>query len=165
MQSKASTVAQYLCALPADRRATLEAVRHVVLTNLDKEIEEGMQYGMISYSVPHRVFPAGYQCDPKRPLPFAALAAQKNYITLHLFHLYGAEEKWFRKAWIGTGRKLDMGRCCIRFKNLDDVPLDVVGEAVRRVTAQSLIEWYQKAMKLKRHRGEGDPRPPSCENR
>jgi hypothetical protein len=149
MLSKAATVDQYLARLPADRRATLEAVRKVIRANLDPQIEEGMHYGMISYYVPHRVFPEGYHCNPKQPLPFGALAAQKNYFALHLFHLYtGPELAWLQKAWRATGCKLDMGRCCIRFKHLGDVPLEVVGEAVRRVTAQEHIERYQKVMEL-----------------
>ena len=88
MQSKATTVEQYLAELPEDRRMALEAVRQVVLKNLDKDFEEGMQYGMIGYYVPHRVYPAGYHCDPKQPLPFAHLASQKNHMALYLMCIY-----------------------------------------------------------------------------
>src|ERR1700751_3164546 len=125
MQSKARSVKDYLAELPGDRRAAIETVRKVILKNLDADYEEGMQYGMIGYYVPHRVYPAGYHCDPKQPLPFAALASQKNYMSLHLMCLYGAGEhlKWFRKSWAKTGKKLDMGKCCVRFKKLDDLPL------------------------------------------
>ena len=84
MQSKATTVGQYLAELPADRRRAIEAVRKVILANLDRDYEEGMQYGMIGYYVPHRIYPAGYHCDPKQPLPFTALASQKNYLSLYL---------------------------------------------------------------------------------
>src|SRR5262245_12097077 len=129
--SKAKTVKEYLAELPPDRRAALQAVREVILKNLDGGYEEGMQYGMIGYYVPHRVFPAGYHCDPKQPLPFAGLASQKNHMSLHLMAVYlgcdGQGEtpnaKWFREAWTKTGKKLDMGKACIRFKKLDDVPL------------------------------------------
>ena len=89
MQDKATTVEQYLSGLTADRRKAIEAVRQVILKNLDKDYEEGIQYGMIGYYVPHRVYPAGYHCDPKQPLPFAGLASQKNYMSLYLMCVYG----------------------------------------------------------------------------
>jgi hypothetical protein len=138
MQSKATTVAQYLAELPADRRAAIEAVRQVILRNLDRDYEEGMQYGMIGYYVPHRLFPAGYHCDPKQPLSFANLASQKNYMSLYMLGCYGdgREEDWFRKEWAKTGKKLDMGKSCIRFKKLDDLALELIGEAVRRMPAK-----------------------------
>src|SRR3972149_1444808 len=127
MQSKAVTVQQYLAELPEDRRAALQAVREVMLKNLDRDYEEGMQYGMIGYYVPHRVFPAGYHCDPKQPLPFAGLASQKNHLSLYLMFIFdgGGGEREFRAAWAKTGKKLDMGKCCIRFKKVDDLALDV----------------------------------------
>ena len=104
MQSKAATVAQYLKELPADRRAAIEAVRAVILKNLDALYEEGMQYGMIGYYVPHSVYPPGYHCDPKQPLPFICLASQKNYMSVYLGCVYGPEqEKPFREAWAKTG--------------------------------------------------------------
>lgn len=159
MQSKAKTVKEYLAALPTDRRAALEAVRAVILKNLDKDIEERMSYGMIGYAVPHRVFPAGYHCDPSMPLPFAGLASQKGYMSLYLMSVYcdciepkhgdGAlsraneHAKWFRDAWARTGKKLDMGKACIRFKKIEDVALDVVGEAIRRVSAKMYIDAYE----------------------
>lgn len=151
MQSKATTVAAYLASLPDDRRATLEAVREVILANLDAGFEEGMQYGMLGYYVPHRVYPAGYHVDPKQPLPFAALASQAKHCSLYLMGVYGSpdEEAWFRSAWTADGRKLDMGKSCVRFKKLSDVPLDVVGEAFRRATAAEYIAQYE-AQKPKR---------------
>src|SRR6516162_2904358 len=99
MQSNATTVAEYLSSLPEDRRRAIEAVRQVILQNLDKDYEEGMQYGMIGYYVPHRVYPAGYHCDPKQPLPFAALGSQKNYMSVYLMCIYGDSDhaKWFRE--------------------------------------------------------------------
>lgn len=146
MQSKAKTVAEYLASLPADRRIALEAVRKVILKNLDRDYEEGMQYGMIGYYVPHRVFPLGYHCDPKQPVPFGGLASQKNHMSVYLMSNYadGPEEKWFKAAWAKTGKKLDMGKCCVRFKKLDDVALDVIGEAVRRTPAAKYIEVYSQ---------------------
>jgi len=146
MQSKARTVAEYLASLPTDRRAAIEAVRKVILRNLDADYEEGMQYGMIGYYVPHRVFPPGYHCSPDQPLPFAALASQKNHMAVYLMGVYvdgeDNESQWFRKAWAKTGKKLDMGKCCVRFKKLEDIALDVVGESVRRLPAKKYIGYY-----------------------
>lgn len=155
MQSKATTVEAYLAELPEDRRAALEAVRKVIKKNLDKKFAEGMQYGMIGYFVPHSVYPAGYHCDPRQPLPFAGLASQKNHMSLYLMSCYtncheespsDDESRWFRDAWISSGKKLDMGKCCIRFKKLDDLALDVIAEAIKRVTVKSFIEHYESAI-------------------
>src|SRR5688572_8959727 len=97
MQSKAQTVNDYLAELPDDRRAAIEAVRKVIRKNLPKGYEEGMQYGMIGYHVPHKLYPPGYHCDPKQPLPFAALASQKNYMSVYLMcYMDGKMDKWFR---------------------------------------------------------------------
>jgi Domain of unknown function (DU1801) len=155
MHSPAKTVAGYLKSLPPERRAVVAAVRDVILANLDDGYVEGMQYGMIGYAVPHSRFPQGYHTDPKVPLPFAALAAQKNAYSLYLMGVYcgcddqlgveTAESKWFRQAWTATGKKLDMGKACVRFKRLEDVPLDVVGEAFRRIPADTYVAWYEKA--------------------
>lgn len=148
MQSKAKTVAEYLSSLPSDQREVLAAVRTVILANLDSGFQECMQYGMVGYSVPHSRYPAGYHCDPKQPLPFAALAAQKNAISLHLMGLYmnPAELQWFTKAWQASGKKLDMGKACVRFKKLDDVALDVVGQAFRRIGADAWIATYEASL-------------------
>lgn len=157
MQSKAATVAQYLKELPADRRAALEAVRKAVNANLDKNYEEGMQYGMIGWYVPHRVFPAGYHCDPKQPLPFAALASQKNYMSLYMMSVYAdaEEEGWMRRKFEEAGKKLDMGKCCIRFKKLEDLPLDVIGEAIARVPAARHIEHYESGLRSRNKKTSG----------
>jgi hypothetical protein len=148
MQSKASTVEQYLAELPEDRREALEAVRRVILENLSKGYEEGMQYGMIGYFVPHSVYPPGYHCDPKQPLPFAGLASQKNYMSIYLMCVYGhpEHEVWFREAWAKTGKKLDMGKSCVRFKRIEDVPLKVIGQAIRRVPTKRFIDYYKSAI-------------------
>lgn len=155
VQSKAATVKAYLAELPPDRRKDIETIRRVILDNLDSDYEEGMQYGMIGYYIPHRIFPAGYHCDPKQPLPFAALASQKNNLAVYLMGLYcgcfeeGKKETtdatWFRAAWLKTGKKLDMGKACIRFKTAADVPLEVLGEAIRRVPAQAYIAHYEQS--------------------
>ena len=148
MQSKATTVDQYLRELPAERAAAIAAVRDVILRNLDRDYEEGMSYGMIGYAVPHRVFPAGYHCNPAQPLPFAGLASQKGHMSVYLMSAYGdkAEETWLRQRFAKAGKKLDMGRCCIRFKRLEDLPLEVIGEAIRRVPAKAYVERYIKVL-------------------
>jgi hypothetical protein len=149
MTSKAITVKDYLAELPEDRRAAIEAVRKVIRKNLPNGYEEGMQYGMIGYYVPHKVYPPGYHCDPKQPLPFAGLASQKNHMAIYLMCIYGSpqSEKWFRDAWKKTGKKLDMGKSCIRFKKLDDVALDVLGEAIARYPASDYIAMVEKTLK------------------
>jgi hypothetical protein len=146
MRIAAASVDDYLSKVPGDRRAALEAVRGTILKNLDAGYEEGMQYGMIGYYVPHRIFPAGYHCDPKQPLPFASLASQKNHMALYLMCVYmdTPHGKWFINAWKKTGKKLDMGKSCIRFSKLDDLALDVIGEAVRRWPAQAYVAHYEK---------------------
>lgn len=148
MQSKATTVAQYLAALPDDRRKTLDAVRRVIRKNLDKNFEEGIQYGMIGYYVPHRVYPPGYHCDPKQPLPYVALASQKNYMSLYLMCIYGHDElrDSFEAAWAKSGKKLDMGKSCIRFKKLDDLALDVIGQAIKKTPAKKFVAHYEATM-------------------
>lgn len=148
MKSKATTVPEYLASLPADRRDAIEAVRRVILKNLDKGFEEGMQYGMIGYYVPHSTYPAGYHCDPSLPLPFASLGSQKNFMTVGMFCIYGsgAEQERFRKAWLATGKKLDMGKSCVRFKKIDDVPLEVLGEAFQRATLKKFVAGYESAL-------------------
>jgi hypothetical protein len=155
MKSDATTVEAYLAGLPEDRRAALQAVRRVILNNLDKDYEEGMQYGMIGYYVPHRVYPAGYHCDPKQPLPFAGLASQKNHMAVYLMCVYGESDhtRWFRDAWSKTGKKLDMGKSCLRFNRVDDLALDVLGEAIRRVPARKYIEHCEAALRSR------SPRP------
>src|SRR5271155_4768165 len=149
MQSKATTVEQYLSGLPEDRRKAIEAVRRVIHKNLDKDYEEGIQYGMIGYYVPHRVYPPGYHCDPKQPLPFASLGSQKNHMALYLMCIYGDSDhaEWFRHAWAKTGKKLDMGKACLRFKKVDDLALEVIGEAIKRVPASKYIKHCEAAIK------------------
>lgn len=145
MRSAATTVKQYLAELPEDRRNAITAVRQTILDNLPAGYEEGMQYGMISYFVPHSVYPAGYHCDPRQPLPFTCLASQKNYMSLYSMVVYGDAPlaEWFQAAWSRTGKKLDMGKSCIRFRKLEDLPLDVIGEAIRRVPVKTFIEYYE----------------------
>lgn len=149
MQSSAKIVEQYLDSLADDRRMAIEAIREVILANLDGDLEEGMQYGMIGYFVPHRIYPAGYHCDPKQPLPYAGLASQKNHIAIYMMTIYSEPShlKWFQDAWKKTGKKLDMGKSCIRFKKLEDVALEVIGEAFKRIPASTYIARYEEMLK------------------
>lgn len=144
MQSKAKTVAEYLKQLPPDRRAAIETVRQVILANVDGDIEEGMQYGAIGYYVPHRIFANGYHCDPSQPLPYIGLASQKQCMALYLHCSYmgGDGESFIRKAYAKAGRKLDMGKSCLRFKSLDALDLEVVAEVVRGEPTRKFIERY-----------------------
>lgn len=148
MKSSAKTVKEYLASLPEDRRAGIAAVRKVILANLDADYEECMLWGMIGYAVPHRVWPLGYHCDPEKPLMMAALANQKDNLTVYLMSVYGdkAERAWFEKAWAKTGKKLRMGGCCIRFRKVEDAALDVIGEAIRRIPAKAYVESYVKLL-------------------
>ena len=145
MQSKAATVEQYLAELPSDRRTAIQAVRETILKNLPKGYEEGMQYGMIGYFVPHSAYPPGYHCDPTQPLPLACLGSQKNYMSLYMMGIYGEGDlgAWFREAWTKTGKKLDMGKSCIRFKKIEDVPLNVIGQAIKRMPMKKHIAQYE----------------------
>lgn len=165
MQSHAATVAQYLAELPADRRAAIAAVRAVILANLDADVDECMNYGMIGYVVPHRVYPPGYHCNPKLPLPYISLASQKGHMSLYLGSVYcgcGTDEQpgdnldaaWFRERWAQTGKRLDMGKACIRFKQLDDLALDVIAEAIKRVPTRRFIESYEANLAAPRSPGK-----------
>jgi len=148
MKSSAATVKEYLASLPADRRAGIELIRKVILKNLDKDYEECMLYGMIGYAVPHRVLPTGYHCDPTKPLMMAALASQKDNLTVYLMSVYSdkAERAWFEKSWAKTGKKLDMGGSCVRFKRVEDAALDVIGEAIRRIPVKAYVANYVKTL-------------------
>jgi len=149
MAKKPSTIAEYLASLPDDRRKAIEAVRKTIKKNLPKGYAEGIQYGMIGYFVPHSIYPDGYHCDPSQPLPFASLASQKNHMAIYLMSVYSdeAQKDWFVKAWKATGKKLDMGKSCVRFKKIEDVPLDVLGEAIKRVPVKAYIEQYESVYK------------------
>lgn len=144
MQSKATTVQQYLAEVPADRRAQLNAVRAVIKKNIDKGFEEGVGYGMIGWSVPHSTYPAGYHCDPKTPLPFAGMAAQKNHLSLYIMSVYfdGKDYQWLRDQFAKAGKKLDMGKSCIRFQKADDLPLEAIGQIFKRTTVKRYVKLY-----------------------
>lgn len=143
-----TTVAQYLAGLPPAVRAEVEAVRRVILDHLDADYEEGIQYGMIGYYVPHRIHPAGYACDPRQPLPLACLGAKKNHISLHFLPLYGdpATARWFGEELAKSGRKLDMGKACIRFRTAAELPLGLIGRAFARTPARAWAAACQAAV-------------------
>jgi hypothetical protein len=149
IQSKAPTVTAYLTSLEPGRRKAISAVRSVIKKKLPKGYAEVMQYGMISYVVPLRLYPAGYLGKEDVPLPFVSLASQKSYMAVYLMHIYGDAklEAWFNAAWKQTGRKLDMGKSCVRFKAVEDLALDVLGEAVARTSVADHIARYEETRK------------------
>ena len=148
MQSKAATVAEYLDSLPEERRHAIGVVRDVVLANLPAGYTEGMGYGMIGYSVPHTLYPKGYHCDPKMPLPYAALGAQKNHMAIYLCTVYTDPEQddWFRTEFLRAGKRLDMGKSCVRFKKLEDLPLEVIALAIARVQVKDYVARYEAVL-------------------
>jgi len=148
MQSKAKTVTQYLAELPAERRKAIEQVRTVIRKHLPKGYEEIMQYGMIGYAVPLKLYPPGYHCKKDEPLPFLCLASQKNNMALHMFCLYLDEKDkaQFQKEYKASGKKLDMGKSCIRFKKTEDLALDVIGKAIARHPVKKHIAIYEKRL-------------------
>lgn len=154
MQSKAATIDAYLKELPADRRAAIQAVRDAINKNIDRKFQEGMQYGMPAWFVPHSIYPAGYHCDPRQPVPFVSIASQKNHMSIYMFCIYSqpGEAERFAKAWKAAGKKLDMGKGCVRFKKIEDVPLEVIGDAVKRITLGKFIDHYESLIKS---RGSG----------
>jgi uncharacterized protein YdhG (YjbR/CyaY superfamily) len=144
VSSNAKTVEEYLESLPEDRRAAIAKVRQVILDNLPEGYEEGMQYGMIGYYVPLEEYPDTYN---GQPLGIIALASQKNYMSLYLMSVYGdsRREKAFVDKYKASGKKLDMGKSCVRFKTLDDLPLDLVAETVASVPVAMFIGEYEES--------------------
>jgi hypothetical protein len=143
VMSKATTVSDYLAELPADRRKTIAAVRATVRKNLPKGYKESIGYGMICYSVPLATYPDTYN---GQPLCYAALAAQKNYCALYLMGVYGdaARTKALQEAFRKAGKKLDMGKSCVRFKTAGDLPLDVIGKTIAATPMKAFIEKYER---------------------
>ena len=146
----ASTVTDYLAALPPDRRAALSSVRNVINENLPSGYEEGMQFGMIGWYVPLSLYPAGYGGNSKVPLPLIALASQKSGMVLHCIGLYmnPTLSDWFVNQYQKSGKKLDMGKGCVRFKKLDDLAVEVIGRTVARVPAKEHMANYESARGL-----------------
>ena len=142
--STAATVDEYLDSLPAERKADLETVRQVVLRNLPTGYQEGMQYGLISYFIPLERYPVTYN---KQPLSYVGLAAQKNYLALYLMCVYGSPDlrAWFEAEYRQSGKRLDMGKSCLRFKRADDLPLDLIGRVVATTPVHTYIAHYESA--------------------
>jgi hypothetical protein len=144
VKSSASTPEAYIAGLPPERREAITEVRRVILDNLPDGYEEGMQYGMISYRIPLNHYPNTYN---GQPLGVAALASQKNYMSLYLLGVcYDPEtERRFKESFASTGKRLDMGKSCVRFRKQDDLPLEVIGEAISHVSPEMLIERHEAA--------------------
>lgn len=156
VSSQATTADEYLAELSDERRELVSAIRDVVNANLPDGYQEEMQYGMIGWSVPLDLYPPGYHARHNEPLPLAALASQKQYVSLYLMGTYCGcgdpakgepadtdDSTWFREAWVATGRKLNMGKSCVRVKRADDVAFDVVGQAIARLPVDAYIARYE----------------------
>jgi len=148
MRYEATTVEEYIAQIPADRQETFRKLRELILANLPAGYEEGILYGMPGYYIPLSRYPNTYN---GQPIGIAALASQKNYLSLYLTGVYDDTntESWFKKSYEATGKKLNMGKSCVRFKKLDDLPLDVIAQAVARITPAELIAIYEKTRHFK----------------
>jgi hypothetical protein len=150
MQSTATTADVYINSLPEERRPAMMQLRKVILDNLPKGFVEKMTYGMIGYVVPHSLYPAGYHCDPKLPLGFMNIASQKNFIALHHMGIYADASllKWFTEEYPKHCKsKLDMGKGCIRFKKVDQIPFQLIGELSAKLTPQQWIDKYESVFR------------------
>jgi hypothetical protein len=150
MQPQAQTVEEYLSELPAERQAAVRTLRDTLRAALPPGFEERMNYGMVGYVVPHSLYPAGYHCDPKAPLPFMGLASQKASVNLYHMGLYAdpALLAWFTEAHAtASKRKLDMGKSCIRYKKPEDMPLALLAELAGKMTVEAWIALYEGQLK------------------
>lgn len=150
MKSSAKTVKEYVNSLPEDRQKVVSEMRKAVLNNLPKGFVECIGYGMIGYVIPHSLYPKGYHCDPKVPLPYMNIASQKNFVALYHMGVYGSKKllDWFVKEYPKHCKtKLDMGKACIRFKKMDDIPYKLIGELSSKITAEEWIAICDKYAK------------------
>lgn len=150
MQSKASTVDEYIAELPEVRREAMSQLRKVIKKNLPKGFKETMGYGMMGYCVPHSLYPAGYHCKPEDPLPFMGLASQKNFIAVYHMGVYADPKllKWFTDEFAKQAKgKLDMGKSCIRFKKPELIPYTLIGELASKMSPDEWIRIYEKNIK------------------
>ena len=150
MQSKSNTPEQYLNQLPQDRKLVMTKLRDIILKNLPKGFEECISYGMLGYVVPHSMYPQGYHVNPSLPLPFISLASQKNNISLYHFGIYSDPQlmQWFVNEYPKhASNKLDMGKSCIRFKNIEKIPFDLIAQLCTKMTPKLWIEKYEKVIK------------------
>jgi len=146
MQSKSTSVNEYLSEIPNERVESFSKLRDVILKNIPKGFEEVMSYGMIGYVVPHKTYPAGYHCDPNLPLPFTNIASQKNFIALYHMGIYANPNllNWFVNEYPKHCKsKLDMGKSCIRFKKMDDIPYKLIGELMKKITVKDWVVMYE----------------------
>lgn len=150
MTYQVSSPSEYLAAIPEERRAAFEKLRETIVENIPDGFEEGISYGMITYCVPHRLYPAGYHCDPKQPLPFVSIASQKNFIALYHMGIYANEAllDWFVTEYPKHSKsKLDMGKSCIRFKKPDQIPFDLVGQLMQKMSVEDWVQLYESVLK------------------
>ncbi len=150
MQSKATTPEHYLLELPEDRKEAMQKLRKVIKDNLPKGFEEQMSYGMLGYVIPHSIYPNGYHCNPKLPLPFINLASQKNFIALYHMGIYANKNllEWFQVEYPKHVKtKIDMGKSCLRFKKMEDIPFEFIGELIRKVSVEDWISTYEQAFR------------------
>jgi uncharacterized protein YdhG (YjbR/CyaY superfamily) len=141
-KAKPNSVIEYIANIPVDQKPHFEKLRAAILNSIDKDFEECISYGMLGFVVPFSIYPEGYHCDPKLPLPFANLAAQKNSINLYHMGIYGSPEllSWFQTEYTKMCKyKLDMGKACIRFKKYEDIPYDLITELFSKITAKEYI--------------------------
>ena len=150
MQSKALSVSEYLAEIPQERKIAFAKLRETILNNIPKGFQECMNYGMLGYVVPHEIYPSGYHCDPKLPLPFLGIASQKNFIAFYHMGIYAnpALLQWFLDEYPKhSNQKLDMGKSCIRFKNPDAIPFELMGALTQKISVQEWIDYYEKQIK------------------
>ena len=150
MKAVGTTVNEILTSLPEDRVVPFNTLHDVIVHNLPLGFEVGISYGGLGYVVPHSIYPGGYHCKPSEPLPFAALASQKNSINFYHMGMYAhpALLEWFVEEYPKhTKQKLDMGKSCIRFKKLDDIPYTLIGELMTKMSVQDWIHIYEKNLK------------------
>jgi hypothetical protein len=150
MQSNATTVASYLEEIPEERKEAFLKLRDTILTNIPKGFSEQLSYGSLGYVVPQSIYPKGYHCDPKLPLPFIALASQKNFIALYHMGIYAKPEllNWFVSEYPKhSAQKLDIGKSCIRFKRMDRIPFDLIAAFVQKMSVQEWIDCYESQIK------------------
>jgi uncharacterized protein YdhG (YjbR/CyaY superfamily) len=150
MQSKAKTVGEYLKEVPNDRKESINKLRYTILANLPEGFKEEMSYGMIGYVVPHSIYPEGYYCSPELPLPFASIASQKNFIGLYHMGIYANQEvlDWFVAEYPKHCKlKLDMGKSCIRFKKPEQIPFELIGKLMSKISVKGFIALYEGSRK------------------
>lgn len=152
MKYEATTVEDYISQIPEERKEALQKLRSIIKNNLPKGFEEGISYNMIGYYVPHKTYPDGYHCNPKLPLPFMNVASQKNSVNLYHSGIYAKKElhDWFVAEYPKhVKRKLDMGKSCIRFKKLDDIPYELIAQLCTKMSVDEWISIYESAIKKK----------------